>query len=68
MEGKGRGGRASPLCYLLLLVPFVAMLWVGSYDRAEPSWGGVPFFYWYQLVWILVGAVLTFVVYLATGE
>jgi FtsH-binding integral membrane protein len=67
MEEKGRGGR-SPLWYLLLLVPFVAMMWVSSYNRAEPSWGGVPFFYWYQLVWILITAILTFIVYLVTRE
>lgn len=67
MEEKGKGGR-SPLWYLLLLVPFIAMMWVSSYNRAEPSWGGVPFFYWYQLVWILISAALTFVVYLVTGE
>jgi FtsH-binding integral membrane protein len=67
MEGKGQGGH-SPLWYLLLLVPFVAMMWVSSYNRAGPSWGGVPFFYWYQLVWILISAALTFIVYLVTGE
>jgi hypothetical protein len=45
MDEKGRGGRSSRPWYLLLLVPFVATIWVASYDRAEPSWGGVPFFY-----------------------
>jgi FtsH-binding integral membrane protein len=68
MKGKGQGGRAPSPWYLLLLVPFVAMMWVSSYDRAAPSWGGVPFFYWYQLLWILIGAALTLIVYLATGE
>jgi FtsH-binding integral membrane protein len=67
MDEKGRGGR-SPLWYLLLLMPFVAMMWVSSYNRAEPSWGGIPFFYWYQLVWILISAALTLIVYFATGE
>ena len=39
------------------------MLWVPSYNRLEPSLGGVPFFYWYQLAWILVGAAIVLLVY-----
>jgi hypothetical protein len=27
---------------------------------------GLPFFYWYQLLWVIVSAVITAVVYLAT--
>jgi hypothetical protein len=38
-----RGRPPSPLWYLLLLAPFVAMFWVPSYNRIEPTWGGVPF-------------------------
>jgi hypothetical protein len=48
---------------LLLLIPFVAMLWVPSYNSVEPSLAGVPFFYWYQLGWIIVGAVIIAIVY-----
>ena len=58
--------RPSPLWYLLLVAPFVAMFWVPSYNRIEPAWGGVPFFYWYQLLWIPIGAGLTLIVYFAT--
>ena len=65
MEGKER---ASRLWYLLLLVPYLAMIWVPSYNRIEPALGGVPFFYWYQLLWIVIGAVLIFVVYTASRE
>jgi hypothetical protein len=49
---------------LFLLIPFFAVLWVPSYNRLQPSLGGVPFFYWYQLAWILIGAVLVLGVYL----
>jgi hypothetical protein len=42
------------------------MLWVSSYNRIEPEWGGIPFFYWYQLLWIPVSAGLTLIVYFAT--
>jgi cell division protein FtsW (lipid II flippase) len=48
---------------LLLIVPFIAMLWVSSYNTAEPMIAGIPFFYWYQLLWILIGAVLIAFVY-----
>jgi hypothetical protein len=49
---------------LLLLLPFISMLWVSSYDTVEPSIAGVPFFYWYQLLWILISAFLIGFVYL----
>jgi hypothetical protein len=48
---------------LLLIVPFVSMLWVSSYNSAEPMLAGIPFFYWYQLLWILISAVLIAFVY-----
>jgi hypothetical protein len=48
---------------LLLILPFVSMLWVSSYNSAEPMLAGIPFFYWYQLLWILIGAVLIAIVY-----
>ena len=49
---------------LLLVAPFVAMLWVSSYNSVEPMLAGIPFFYWYQLTWILIAAVLIAFVYL----
>ena len=48
---------------LLLLIPFVTMLWVSSYNFAEPMIAGIPFFYWYQLLWILIGAAIIGFVY-----
>jgi cell division protein FtsW (lipid II flippase) len=48
---------------LLLAVPFIAVLWVSSYNSAEPMVAGIPFFYWYQLLWIIIGAALIAVVY-----
>jgi Protein of unknown function (DUF3311) len=66
MQGNGLRPRASRLWYLLLLPPYIAMLWVSSYNKADPVWAGIPFFYWYQLLWIWIGSVLTLIVYLAT--
>jgi len=48
---------------LLLILPFIAMLWVSSYDSVEPMVAGIPFFYWYQLLWVIIGAVLIGIVY-----
>ena len=48
---------------VLLVLPFVAMLWVSSYNSAEPMIAAIPFFYWYQLLWILIGAALIALVY-----
>ncbi|RKT15975.1 uncharacterized protein DUF3311 [Streptomyces sp. 1114.5] len=52
------------LAALALLVPIVAMLWVPSYDKTDPAVGGMPFFYWYQLLWVPASAVFTVAAYL----
>ena len=54
--------------YLLFVIQFVAVLWPPFFNSAEPSWIGLPFFYWYQLLWVLISAVITAVVYLATAD
>jgi hypothetical protein len=54
--------------YLLLLVQFVFLLWPSYYNRIEPSLGGIPFFYWYQMLWVIISAVLIAIVYFATEE
>ena len=52
--------------YLLLLVPFPATLWVPFYNSIEPACAGIPFFYWYQMLMVLIGAGITAIVYFAT--
>jgi hypothetical protein len=56
--------RASRYARALLLLPVAGALWVASYDTIEPSVIGIPFFYWYQLLWVASSAVLTGIVYL----
>ena len=53
--------------YLLFVVQLV-VLWPPFYNSAEPYWLGIPFFYWYQLLWVLIGAVFTAIVYFATDK
>ena len=52
--------------HLLLLIPYVAVLWVPFYNAVEPRLFGFPFFYAYQLAWVVISSVLTGIVYLAT--
>jgi hypothetical protein len=49
---------------LCLIAPFIALLWVSSYAKVGPSLGGIPFFYWYQMLWVVLTAALTIVAYL----
>lgn len=58
------GGRK--LILLLLLLPLVATLVPEFYNFAQPSIGGMPFFYWWQLAWIAGVVLCTAIVYLAT--
>ncbi|MFD7538985.1 DUF3311 domain-containing protein [Streptomyces sp. NPDC059819] len=48
---------------LCLIAPFVAMLWVSSYAKTDPALGGIPFFYWYQMLWVLISTALTMIAY-----
>ncbi|MFE9093762.1 DUF3311 domain-containing protein [Streptomyces sp. NPDC007264] len=48
---------------LCLLAPFVAMLWVGSYAKTDPAFIGIPFFYWYQMLWVVISTALTMTAY-----
>ena len=50
---------------ILFVPPFVAMLWVSSYNRQSPDLFGFPFFYWYQLLWVMISAAIAGVVYKA---
>jgi len=66
MQNKQNEKKASQRWYILLIIPFIAMLWPSSYSIAEPTLAGMPFFYWYQMLWVVISAVLTAVVYFAT--
>jgi len=54
--------------YLLLLAQFVPTLWVPFYNSVEPSWAGIPFFYWFQMALVLVSAAVTAIVYFVTEK
>jgi hypothetical protein len=54
--------------YLLFVVQFAVALWPPLYNKIEPTLIGIPFFYWFQLLWVIVSAVFTAVVYFATSD
>jgi membrane protein implicated in regulation of membrane protease activity len=48
---------------ILLAAPLVALLWVTSYAKDEPRLWGFPFFYWYQLLWVFITSLFTYIAY-----
>lgn len=60
------GSSAKALWYLLLIIPFIATLWVPFYAGKDPELAGIPFFYWYQFLWIIITSLLTALVYFVT--
>jgi hypothetical protein len=49
---------------VLIAVAIVMPLLVSTYSRETPRLWGFPFFFWYQLMWVLIAAALTFCAYL----
>ena len=48
---------------LILLLPYLALLWLPFYNGAKPSLLGFPFFYWYQFLWVPITSLLMYAVY-----
>ncbi len=63
VRDKHKNGSFRPV-RLLLLIPFVALLWVPLYNHVHPQLFGIPFFYWYQMIWTFLTAAIMGVVYL----
>jgi hypothetical protein len=51
---------------ILLIAPFVVYLAVPSYAKVKPRLAGFPFFYWWQLLWVIITAVFIGAAYLLT--
>ena len=47
---------------LLLLIPLIGTLPPMFYNSVDPTIGGMPFFYWYQLLWIPISVAVTYAV------
>jgi hypothetical protein len=54
--------------YLLLVVPLFGVLIPTIYNKLEPDLIGIPFFYWYQMLWVPLSVAVTVLVYVKTRE
>jgi hypothetical protein len=50
----------------LLIIPLLATLYPPVYNRIKPTLFDIPFFYWYQLMAILLSVVVTLLVFRKT--
>ena len=72
IPGNGARKPASPRrdvnkgWYWLLLVPLIGTLIPPIYNSDKPELIGIPFFYWYQMVWIPISVLCTVIVYRRT--
>jgi hypothetical protein len=53
---------------LILILPLIGLLFPAFYSRATPALFGFPFFYWYQIAWILLTGALTVIAYFASEQ
>ncbi|MGD9985844.1 DUF3311 domain-containing protein [Pseudonocardia sp.] len=52
---------------LLLLVPLL-MLVTPWFNKTDPKFLGMPFFYWIQFVWVFVGVICVAIVFRMTRD
>jgi hypothetical protein len=66
--GKHRAARRHVVTWIvitiLLAAALIGTLWVPFYNHTPPTLWGFPFFYWYQLMWVPIVAILGAVAYL----
>jgi hypothetical protein len=48
---------------VLLAIPLIALALVPTYSGETPTLLGFPFFYWYQLLWVILTPILTWTAY-----
>jgi hypothetical protein len=56
-----------PWALALLLLPLATVVFPPLFNHVHPTLGGLPFFIWYQLAAVVVGGIVTGVVYLLRG-
>jgi hypothetical protein len=66
-DGKAGSGLRFRAWNLLLIVPLFTLI-TAIYNKHDPTFIGMPFFYWFQFVGIIVGVICTSVVYLMTKD
>ncbi len=48
---------------IVLAAPYAGLLFPQIYARATPTLFGFPFFYWYQMAWVVATSLLLGLVY-----
>ena len=51
------------ISWILLAIAIVVPLFVPAYSIDKPRLAGMPFFYWYQMLWVPVTAVMIGIAY-----
>ncbi len=65
--GQSKSG-AKKAWMALLILPFIFSLYAPSYNTLSPAFIGIPFFYWYQMLWIVLSGLITVAVYFLVKE
>ena len=64
MESPSPTRRSSRSWLLILLtIPFIVLLYPPFYNSINPTFIGIPFFYWFPLLWIIITAIITGALY-----
>jgi hypothetical protein len=67
--GRGPDSRrreGNTVWYWLFVLPFVFTLLPFIYNTRSPEFIGMPFFYWYQTLWVVLTGLITYLVYTRT--
>jgi hypothetical protein len=74
-SGEGAVPRRRPLpastkvvAGALLAIPLIALALVPTYSSETPRLWGFPFFYWYQILWVLLTPIFTWGAYLVIAR
>jgi hypothetical protein len=61
------GRREKWYWYVLLIIPFITTLYMPLYASPKgPELSGIPMFYWWMFLWIILSALITGFVYFVT--
>jgi hypothetical protein len=53
---------------VLVAIPIVALMLVGTYSKKEPYLAGFPFFFWYQFLWVFLCSGFTYAAFIVVRK
>lgn len=68
MNDDARNNNGKRWVMVLLVIPLIATLWPPFYAKSTPMLSGIPFFYWYQFLWVILTVIITAIVYAVVYE